>query len=122
LHFPAGDPHVLYHPAQIYASIINLGLVALLIQAYRRPHHVGQILALYIGGYSIYRFLIEFLRKGVTADVLVAGLTQAQVFSLLAIAGAVAGWFWLRKHAPPAPELVPPQLPTPTATPRQAGV
>src|SRR5436305_114353 len=76
------------------------------IHAYRRPHRAGQVLALYLGGYSVYRFLIEFLRKGVTAKVLAFGLTEAQVFSLFAIAAAAAWWAWLGRRSAPAPEPV----------------
>jgi phosphatidylglycerol---prolipoprotein diacylglyceryl transferase len=114
LHFPeAIDPHLLYHPAQIYASIINLGLAAALVFAYRRPHRAGQVMALYAGGYSVYRFFIEAMRKGVTAEELALGLTGAQVFSLFAIIAAAVWWFWLRRHAPPAPEN---PVPTPSAS------
>src|SRR3712207_514662 len=44
-HFPDADPHLLYHPAQIYASILNFGLAAVLISVYRRPHRAGQVMA-----------------------------------------------------------------------------
>jgi len=104
MHFPGTDPSRLYHPAQIYASVISVGLMALLVAAYRRPHRAGQILALYIGLYSAYRFAIEFLRKDVTADVLALGLTEAQVFSLFAIAAAALWWRWLASHSAAAPE------------------
>lgn len=103
VHFPAGEPGVLYHPAQLYASIINLGLMGLLAYAYRRPHRVGQVIALYVGGYSVYRFAIEALRKGVTAEVLAFGLTHTQVFSLFAVLAAALWWTWLRGHGAPAP-------------------
>jgi phosphatidylglycerol:prolipoprotein diacylglycerol transferase len=105
LHFPhTPDPSLCYHPAQIYASFTNLAVMGILVCAYRKPHRVGQVLALYIGLYSVYRFMIEFLRKGVTADVLAFGLTQAQVFSLFAIAAAAGWWLWLAKNSTAAPE------------------
>ena len=114
MHFPDADPALLYHPAQIYASIINLGIVGALVYAYRKPHRVGQILALYLGAYSVYRFGIEALRKGVTAQVLAFGLTEAQVFSLFVIAAAAVWWLWLLRRSAPAPEgaseAAPPQV------------
>jgi phosphatidylglycerol:prolipoprotein diacylglycerol transferase len=106
MHFPDADPRFLYHPAQVYASILNLMLMAALIHAYRRPHRSGQVLALYLGGYSVYRFAIESLRKGVTAKVLAFGLTEAQVFSIFVIVAAAAWWLWLERHSAPAPERV----------------
>ncbi len=102
--FREGQVGLHYHPTQLYALGINLVLAALLARAYLRPHRNGQILALYLGGYSVYRFAIEALRKGVTADVFAFGLTEAQAFSFLVIGLSVVWWFWLQKHASPAPQ------------------
>jgi phosphatidylglycerol---prolipoprotein diacylglyceryl transferase len=125
LHMPApADPHLRYHPAQVYASILNVGLLLLLLRAYRQPHRSGQIIALYVAGYSLYRFAIESIRSGVTAHVLILSLTQAQVFSLLCLGAALMWWRWLRRNAPAAPEAIstssgpstapaPPESPTP---------
>lgn len=102
--FREGQVGVHYHPTQLYALGLNLVLAALLVLAYRRPHRTGQIMALYLGGYSIYRFAIEALRKGVTADVFAFGLTEAQAFSLLVIVLSSGWWYWLEKHSAPAPQ------------------
>lgn len=102
MHFPGTEAGVLYHPAQLYAALANLALTAALVAAYRRPHRTGQVMALYVAGYSLYRFLIESLRRGVTAEVLVAGLTEAQVFSIFALAAAAAWWLWLQRRPVPA--------------------
>jgi phosphatidylglycerol:prolipoprotein diacylglycerol transferase len=79
------------HPTQIYASIINLGIFALLLTIARRQRAPGQVLWSYLLFYAIYRFGIEFLRKGATAQVLAAGLTHSQWASIamVLIAGAV---------------------------------
>lgn len=98
VHFPHSAPGELQHPVQLYATVINLALCALLVAAYRRPHREGQIMALYIAGYSLYRFLVEILRRGVTADVLPIGLTEAQLFSLFALAASSAWWVWLARR------------------------
>lgn len=103
MHFPGTEPHLSYHPAQIYASVLNFLLVPALIWAYRRPHRSGQVLALYIGAYSVYRFAIEGLRKGVTAEVFWMGLTEAQVFSAVCVVLAAGWWLWLRKRGTEAP-------------------
>lgn len=96
--FPHSELHVPCHPTQIYATILNLVLLAGLVRLYRRPHRVGQVMAAYVIGYSVYRFLIESLRKGVTAEVLAFGLTEAQVFSLLCVVLGVAWWAWLSRR------------------------
>jgi phosphatidylglycerol---prolipoprotein diacylglyceryl transferase len=101
----APDPSAHYHPTQIYALLINLALTAGLTWAYLRPHRVGQNLALFIGGYSIYRFGIEALRKNVTAEVAAFGLTTSQLFSILAVGAAAVWWVWLGRTSQPALEV-----------------
>jgi phosphatidylglycerol:prolipoprotein diacylglycerol transferase len=90
------------HPTQIYASLINLGIFAILWQIARRKRSDGQVFFSYLVLYSIYRFGIEFLRKGYTADVLGAGLTQAQVVSLLIAALGIALLVWVRRTPAPS--------------------
>jgi phosphatidylglycerol---prolipoprotein diacylglyceryl transferase len=79
------------HPTQIYASIINVGIFALLMLIWRRQKATGQVLWSYLLFYAIYRFGIEFLRKGATAQVLAMGLTHSQWASIgmVLVAGAV---------------------------------
>lgn len=77
------------HPTQLYASLINLGIFVILWQAGKRQRPAGQLFYGYLGLYAIYRFGIEFLRKGYTAELMVASLTQAQVVSLLMLAFAL---------------------------------
>jgi phosphatidylglycerol:prolipoprotein diacylglycerol transferase len=78
------------HPVQIYASLINLGICGLLIAIYRRRVVTGQVLVSYLVLYSLYRFGVEFLRKGFTAQEMAFGLTQAQVASLAVAAAGTA--------------------------------
>lgn len=103
LHFPEGDPHLRYHPTQLYSAAAGLVLWLLLTAAYRRPHRGGQILALFLAGYSVYRWAVELLRSGVTARVLLPGLTEAQALSILGVVLGAAWWMWLRRHGTPAP-------------------
>lgn len=86
------------HPTQLYATIINLGVFALLLRLFQRQRVTGQVLWSYILAYAIYRFGIEFLRKGVTAQVFALGLTQAQWASIgmALLAGGVLAW--LARH------------------------
>ncbi len=86
------------HPTQIYASIINLGIFALLLAIFRRQRRTGQVLWSYLLFYAVYRFCIEFLRKGATAQVFAAGLTQAQWASIgiVLLSGGVLSW--LARH------------------------
>ena len=86
------------HPTQIYASIVNLGIFGLLLWIFRRQRATGQVLWSYLLFYAVYRFGIEFLRKGVTAQVFAAGLTQAQWASIGMVLAAGAVFYWLSRH------------------------
>jgi phosphatidylglycerol:prolipoprotein diacylglycerol transferase len=76
------------HPTQLYAMGANLLIFVILTRVERLGRGSGFVFVSYIGLYGIYRFLIEFLRKGYSAKVFVLGLTEAQVVSLLMIAGS----------------------------------
>lgn len=71
------------HPTQLYAVLASLLIYIVLVYVEKRRRYLGQVFLSYLALYSVYRFLIEFLRKGVTAEVAFAGITQAQVVSLL---------------------------------------
>lgn len=79
------------HPAQLYAFVISLGIFGILTRIEKLKRPAGFTFFSYIVLYSVYRFGIEAIRKGATAEVWFGGLTQAQVVSLAAtiIFGAV---------------------------------
>lgn len=70
------------HPVQIYAFFISLGIFGILTRIEKLKRPAGFTFFSFITLYSAYRFGIEFLRKGATAEVWFAGLTQAQVVSI----------------------------------------
>ena len=73
------------HPTQLYATATNLLIFWLLTRLERLNRKPGFIFVAYLGLYSIYRFLIEFLRSGYSAEQWMFGLTQAQGLSLAVI-------------------------------------
>lgn len=74
------------HPTQIYATIINLLIFWLLTRLEKLNRKPGFVFVAYLGLYSIYRFLIEYLRSGYSAEQWMFGFTQAQGVSLAVIA------------------------------------
>ena len=89
------------HPTQIYESLLNFGLYAVLAWMYRRKQFDGQIFALYLLGYAVVRSLVELFRGDYPAYH--AGwITPAHFLSLglLIVGGAL--FFLLRKsrHQP----------------------
>ncbi|NCP33509.1 MAG: prolipoprotein diacylglyceryl transferase [Armatimonadetes bacterium CG_4_10_14_0_8_um_filter_66_14] len=76
------------HPVQLYASLLSLVLFALLVRNLHRARFEGQVTCWYLIGYSVLRFGVEFLRRGVTGKLFIAGLTEAQIASVLMFAFA----------------------------------
>ena len=86
------------HPVQLDAVAANPALCG---SAYfwRRKRYDGQITGLYLILYSVYRFIAEGFRKGVTGNLFALGMTEAQWASLAIAAAGVALMATLRKHA-----------------------
>lgn len=111
----------LFHPAQIYDSLMVLVGLGLLLLAERRGLRPGQSVLLAVSIYCASRFVYEFWRAGTPAEVNVGfatstyfgglPLTEAQIFSILVIALCAILWVGLsRKRSttvtvgPPSPE------------------
>ncbi len=78
------------HPVQLYEAVGNLVLYLVVLAVFRRRHRPGRITAVYLTGYAILRFAVEFVRGDHAERVTAAGLSIAQVVSLiLALAGLV---------------------------------
>ncbi|HOJ20521.1 MAG TPA: prolipoprotein diacylglyceryl transferase [Armatimonadota bacterium] len=87
------------HPVQLYAVIANLALFGILAHVWRRKRYDGQIAGLYLILYSVYRFVAEGFRKGVTGNLFALGMTEAQWASLAIAAAGVALMVTMRKQA-----------------------
>lgn len=115
--FPAGSPAFLQHkaqgllppgavaslpvhPSQLYEAVGNLALFALLFAASRRPGGLppGRAATLYLLGYAILRFCLEFLRGDDIRGVYY-GLSTSQYVALAVAAGA--GYVLLRARLRP---------------------
>jgi phosphatidylglycerol---prolipoprotein diacylglyceryl transferase len=78
-------------PTQLYSSAMNFLIFVALTQVQKRKTAAGYTFTVYIALYSVYRFFVEILRKGATASILVDGLTEAQIVSVVmfVVAGVV---------------------------------
>ncbi|MFM7252544.1 MAG: prolipoprotein diacylglyceryl transferase [Ilumatobacteraceae bacterium] len=82
-------PGVLFHPTFLYESLWNLALCGTLIAIERRwTLRPGRLMALYVAGYAVGRFLVEDLRIDSARDT--GGLRLNQWVSIVAFAGAMA--------------------------------
>jgi phosphatidylglycerol---prolipoprotein diacylglyceryl transferase len=106
------------HPTQIYASLASLVIFGLLMGVFRRQRVTGQVLWSYLLLYAVYRFAIEFLRKGATAEVMGALLTGAQWASVTT--ALVAGAALIRLSRRPKETSAEPGSGTAKNTPGQA--
>ncbi|MBT7552968.1 prolipoprotein diacylglyceryl transferase [bacterium] len=77
-----------FHPTFFYESILSLVLFYILYNLTRAKLKAGAITLLYLGGYSLIRFGLEFVRIDPTPMFL--GLRLPQVISLLAILAIIA--------------------------------
>lgn len=111
----------LFHPAQVYDSLMVLAGMGLLLAWERRGLRPGQSAILAVVFYSASRFIYEFWRAGTPAEVRAgyatstyfAGLpvTEAQIFSGLTIVLCV--FLWIRTLRPPVPSGTPSTLEAP---------
>jgi phosphatidylglycerol:prolipoprotein diacylglycerol transferase len=80
------------HPTPVYETIV-MGIVTVLLWRWRHRFRPGNLFALWAVLAGAERFLVEFIRRN---DTVVAGLTQAQLLSIVMIA---AGAAWLMVKA-----------------------
>jgi len=93
---PGYQSYEFFHPTFLYESLWNIGVFVFLFWFYKNKRkNFGEILALYLIGYSIARFFIEGLRL----DSLYWGnLRAAQVISLVLIALGILLFVVIRKY------------------------
>jgi len=88
------------HPTQVYSALGSFGILAVLLAVRKRLPGTGQLFLLYLILYAPMRAAVEVLRRGVTADVLFDGVTQAQAASAVIFVAAL--WAFIvkgRRHA-----------------------
>jgi len=86
------------HPTPIY-EILVMGAFTVLLWRLRDRYRPGTLLAIYLAGSGLERFLVEFVRRNLDA---VLGLTQPQLVAL-ALMAAGGAWLVLRRGAVAAP-------------------
>lgn len=96
----AGLPGVPIHPTQIYESLMSLGILAVLVLAYRRKKFHGRIITIYVALYSIGRILLEFVRGDEERGFVLGTWVSTSQFAcaLLAVAAACAYVLLGRRH------------------------
>jgi len=97
-HVAGGGADVTRHPAQLYASLASLIIFGLLLAVRKHLGRNGHLFLAYLIFYSIGRFIVEFFRRGASAEPFgpIPSLTVAQFASIcIALAaGAVLAATW----------------------------
>jgi prolipoprotein diacylglyceryltransferase len=89
---PGAVAGVPLHPSFAYEIVFHLAAFAVLWWLRGRIREPGELLRLFVAGYAVFRFLVEFVRGN---EVAIAGLTRPQLF-LLACLPLVA-WHVVRQ-------------------------
>jgi len=93
--FPQSGTMIARHPSQLYQMALEGLLLFVLLWLFaRKPRAVGQISGLFLTGYGLLRFLVEYTREpDAFLGLLAAGLSMGQWLSLpMIIIGAVIFW------------------------------
>ncbi len=80
-------------PTQLFEVVFNLALFVVLFVFYRKKTFDGQVILLYAMGYSVFRFLVEFLRGDERGAVLY-NISTSQFIALVVF--PVALFFYVR--------------------------
>lgn len=97
MHFPKSGDLLLRHPSQLYEALGEGLLLFLILWAVRnRKAFKGHLLALYLIGYAMVRFAVEYVREPDRHLGTVLGpLTMGQTLSLLTLIGGI---ILLKRH------------------------
>lgn len=103
MHFPQVDQNVvLRHPSQLYeAALEGLALFVILWIFSSKPRPLGAVSALFLVGYGVFRFLVEFTREPDDfLGLLALKLSMGQWLSLPMIVAGLALFFWAYRGKP----------------------
>jgi phosphatidylglycerol:prolipoprotein diacylglycerol transferase len=103
--FPGAQDGTPRHPSQLYEmGLEGFALFALVWWFARKPRPTGQISAVFLMGYGLFRFLVEFTREPDDfLGLLAGGLSMGQLLSLPMILIGLALFIWAARRSSPAP-------------------
>lgn len=90
--YPSFETVEFYHPAFLYEQILNIFLFILLLRLFRRKKSTLSMAKVYIVGYAIGRFLIDFIRLE-PKYLWDLSFTQVLILGLLLLS-ILFGWGW----------------------------
>jgi len=96
--FPDGGPSP-RHPSQLYEALLEGVLLFIVLWALRnRPRRPGSLLCLFMGGYGLMRFVVEFFREpDAHIGLLLGVMSMGQVLCTLMVLFALLLWVFLKQ-------------------------
>ncbi|MDD5478796.1 prolipoprotein diacylglyceryl transferase [Rhodoferax sp.] len=90
------------HPSQIYQFLLEGLLLFVILWLYaRKPRAPGQVAAVFVLGYGVFRFTAEFFREpDAHLGLLQLGMSMGQWLCVPMIVGGAALWLWARARQP----------------------
>jgi phosphatidylglycerol---prolipoprotein diacylglyceryl transferase len=94
------SPPELRHPSQLYEALLEGVLLFILLWSVRNKRSLqGNLLSLYLFGYGLMRFLVEFVREpDAQIGYIVFALTMGQVLSILMMMIALTMFAWRKRR------------------------
>jgi phosphatidylglycerol---prolipoprotein diacylglyceryl transferase len=87
------------HPTQLYESLGELVIFAVLYLQFLRPHREGSVISLYLVLYGILRFLVEFVRfHDQQSNPLTGPFSTEQWISLVLVVAGLCYWLFARNR------------------------
>lgn len=84
------------HPTQLYATLMNLIIFALLLRWAKHQRFEGELFAGFLTLHGLYRFINEFFRAGATSRIAFDGITLGHFVSVAVMAAGAALYYFLR--------------------------
>ena len=104
MYFPQAPEKVLRHPSQLYEAFFEGIFLFVILWSIRKLNvPKGAMLALYVIGYGLVRFVIEFFREPDShLGLVLSFFSMGQILCALMIAGGIGLYIYLRQKEQPA--------------------
>jgi phosphatidylglycerol:prolipoprotein diacylglycerol transferase len=98
--FPKGGP-LPRHPSQLYESALEGGVLFVVLWLLKnRKLPEGTLLAIFLGLYGVFRFIVEFFREpDAQLGFVIGPFTMGQILTTFMVLGSIALIFYLRKRS-----------------------
>lgn len=99
--FPQAGDNVARHPSQLYEmGLEGFALFAIIWWFARKPRPAGQVSGVFLAGYGLFRFFVEFTREPDNfLGLFAGGLSMGQLLSLPMILAGVLIYWWAAKRS-----------------------